>query len=319
MATADPVRPAPLRPGDAIALITTSSPVNEPSWVQLTRDGLEALGYRVVEGPNMNGRRGYLAGGDAERAADLQWALGDPEIAAVVSLLGGYGCARLHEHVDWAALRTARPRIVCGYSDLTALHLMIQRELGWVTFHGPNATGIVGRNAFSTEAFWRALRPLPLGAVPADPDVPVWRVAPGTGEGRLAGGNLRVLTLALGTPFAPDLAGRIAVLEEVSCEPYQLEADLVQLIGAGALDDVAGITFTAHEVRGRAYGRSYAHGKSWEEVVQEWLGGLGVPVLANLPFGHGENLATVPLGARARIDGDAGLLEILEPGVEAAA
>ena len=196
--------------------------------MQRTVDILEGRGYRVAFSPNFDARYGYLAGGDAARAADLQWALAADEHAAIFSIQGGYGCARLHPHLDWRALRRARPKVVCGYSDLTALHLMIARELGWVTFHGPNAAGVADRNAFSTGALWRALRPLPLGDVPVDPahDGIVWRITGGVAEGPLAGGNQHVLSRAIGTPFAPSLSGAIVVLEEVESEPYRLEADL---------------------------------------------------------------------------------------------
>ena len=287
--------------------------------MQRTVDILEGRGYRVAFSPNFDARYGYLAGGDAARAADLQWALAADEHAAIFSIHGGYGCARLHPHLDWRALRRARPKVVCGYSDLTALHLMIARELGWVTFHGPNAAGVADRNAFSTGALWRALRPLPLGDVPVDPahDGIVWRITGGVAEGPLAGGNQHVLSRAIGTPFAPSLSGAIVVLEEVESEPYRLEADLYHLLEAGGLAEAGGIVYTAHEVRSRAMHPTFPHGKSWEEVVAEWLAPLGVPVIANLPLGHGDNLATLPLGVRARLDGDAGTLTVLEPGVEA--
>ncbi len=312
-------KPPPLRPGDTIALVTTSSPLPEPATVQRVIGAVEARGYRVALSPNFNARHGYLAGSDRQRADDLMWALGSDEFAAVLSLRGGYGCARLYELIDWDSLRAARPRVVCGFSDLTALHLMIERELGWVTFHGPNGWELADIGSFSERELWRALRPVPLGDVPGDPDHGgcVWRVSGGVAEGELAGGCQFLLAQAIGTPFAPALAGRVVLLEETRAEPYMVEADLCHLLSAGMLEGVAGIVYAAHELRVPDYYTGmFQHSKSWQDVVEEWLGGLGVPVIANLPLGHGRNLATLPLGCRARIDGDRGLLTVLEPGVQ---
>ena len=132
----DRVKPPALPERATIAVVAPSSPPQTRSETEQATQYFESRGHEVVLGPNHRKVHGYLAGTDEERAADLQWALSEPGIDMVHALCGGYGVARLHDLIDWDAV--GDPRIVCGFSDITALHLALAAHAGWVTFYGPN-------------------------------------------------------------------------------------------------------------------------------------------------------------------------------------
>ncbi len=321
------IRPPGLRRGDTIAVISPSRPHWSTSGVEFLVEELESRGYQVALSPNFNARHGYVAGTPEQRGADLQWALGHPDAAMVWCLGGGHGAGQVHPHVDWAALRGARPRIVQGFSDITAIHLMVQRELGWVTYYGPNAIRFGDPAEGLTEATdawcFRVLAEAlqPVGAYPpAAGHRRVWRVAgSGAVEAPVVGGCLWLVNRALRTPWELDADGCILLLEDVSVEPYMVDGMLTQLRLAGALQGVRGIVFgEAHEVEPQAWNPD-AHRQTLflDDVLRGRLGDLGIPVLHGFPVGHGSDLLTVPLGCRARLDADARTFEVLEPGVAA--
>ncbi len=312
-------KPPALPAGGTIAVVAPASPVRVRSEIEQGLAYFRRRGYTVVEAPHTRSAHGYLAGTDAERAADLRWALTEPGIDMVLALLGGYGTARLHPLVDWASL--GEPRIVCGYSDLTALHLALGRQAGWVSFYGPGLLRFTAKRGVlspeTEEWFHRAFRPDPLGRVFADPDDPyVTRIGGGgTVEAPIVGGNLTLVSHSIGTPFELDADGCILMLEDVDNEPYMVDACLTHLRNAGKLEGIAGLVFGTPEnlveqTAGEPWGTLTV-----EEVLDELIAPLGVPAIGNVPVGHGTHLATLPLGVRARLDADAGTLEILEAAV----
>lgn len=287
-------KPRALRPGDTVAVVAPASPAPAAA-VERGIARLEAWGLRVVRGRHLAARRGYLAGSDAERAADLMDALTDPAVRAVLCVRGGYGTPRLLDRLDYAAL-APHPKIVVGYSDITALLLALHRRAGWLVFHGPMVAADLGAeaaSAYTLEHLWRALfRPAPLGRVahPPSGSSPVV-IRPGLATGRLTGGNLSLVAATLGTPYEIRTRGRILFLEDVGEAPYRVDRLLTHLGNAGRLDGVAGI----------AYGEAE---EGVLEVLEDRLGGLAVPVVAGLAVGHGPHKATLPLGVRAALDAD---------------
>ena len=169
------IKPPALPDGGTIAVVAPSSPPQIRSEIEQATDYFTKLGYSVVFGPHHREVHGYLAGMDEHRAADLQWALTEPGIDMVHMLGGGYGAARLYPRIDWGAL--GDPRIVCGFSDITAIHLMLAKHGPWTTFYGPNFLRFTRRKDELTdetkEWFHRAFKPEPLGRVFEDPDEPV--------------------------------------------------------------------------------------------------------------------------------------------------
>ena len=313
-------RPPALPDEATIAVVAPASPPQVRSETEQATAFFESRGHRVVFGPNHRKVHGYLAGTDAERAADLQWALSEPGIDMVHTLCGGYGTARLHDLIDWGAV--GEPRIVCGFSDITALHLALAAHAGWVTFYGPNFLRFTRKkndlSAETSDWFDRAFAPEPLGPVFEDPEDPyVLTVGGGSGEGMLVGGCLTLLCASIGTPFELQTDGCVLMVEDLNTEPYLVDTALNHLVRAGKLDNVAGFVFgTAVNLNYQTVPESAESTLSVEEMLDELIAPLGIPAIANVPVGHGNHMATMPLGVRARVDGDAKTLEVLEPAVE---
>ena len=312
-------KPSILRRGAVLGVVAPASPLYNRGDIARAAGRLEQLGLTLKLGEHTRDRHGYLAGTDQDRADDFMRVWCDPEVEGVICLRGGYGSARIVDHLDYAEL-AARPKPFIGYSDITTLHLALGRRAGLVTFYGPMILTFAnpGLSSYTRDAFARALTsPEPLGAIDPSPDDPwVETVVGGVAEGELAGGCLSLLANALGTPDQPDWRGKVVFLEDVNEEPYEIDANLTQLLRAGALEGVAGMVVAEHaDCAPRAYKPAFPSTLSLEDVIDELLRPLGVPTIYNLPLGHGKHLATLPLGVRVRLDADAGRLEVLEAGV----
>jgi muramoyltetrapeptide carboxypeptidase len=313
---------APALPERAtIAVVAPSGSAQTRSEIEQATAYFKARGHRVVFGPNHRKVHGYLAGTDEERAADLQWALSEPGIDMVHTLCGGYGVARLHDRIDWSAL--GEPRIVCGFSDITALHLALAAHAGWISFYGPNFLRFTRKKDELTkkteEWFHRAFQPEPLGRVFEDPDDPyVLTVSDGVAEAPLVGGCLTLLCGSLGTPFEVQTDGCIVMVEDLFTETYLIDTALNHLVRAGKLDNAAGFVFgTNVDLKPLTVPDEAVSMLSIEEILDELIAPLGIPAIANVPVGHGKHMATMPLGAAVRLDGAAKTLEVLEAGVAA--
>ena len=316
------VKPPALPDEATIAVVAPASPPQTRSEIEQATAYFEARGHRVIFGPNHRKVHGYLAGTDPERAADLQWALSESGIDMVLALGGGYGTARLHDLIDWDAL--GEPRIVCGYSDITALHLALAAHAGWVSFYGPNFLRFTRRThdhpltAETEQWFHRAFRPEPLGRVFEDPRDPyVLTVGGGAAEAPLTGGCLTLLAASIGTPFEVQTDGCVVMVEDLDTEPYLIDTALNHLIRAGKLDKAAGLVFgTDVNLKNQTVPEAPESTLSIEEMLDELIAPLGIPAIANVPVGHGRHMATMPLGVTVRLDGDAKALEVLESAVE---
>ncbi len=315
------VRPRALREGDTVGLITPATYVSDPDRLALAVRTVEYFGLRAKMGRNVRKRSGYLGGSDQERLDDLHAMFRDPEVNGVFCIRGGYGSERLLDGIDYGLLR-ANPKVFLGYSDITALHLAIQKRAGLVTFHGPVL--ISGFSEYTQKAFRRALFDArPLGPLTNPPETNALRpshtlrtVRPGRARGRLTGGNLTLVTSTLGTPYEIDTRGRILFLEDVDEQPYGLDRMLTQLRLAGKLSAAAGIGFGECSNCGpREFRPAFESTFSVGEVVDQILGGLPIPVLAGLTIGHTDDQLTLPLGVDATLDADRGELTIEQAGV----
>ncbi|MFP4623419.1 MAG: LD-carboxypeptidase [Gemmatimonadota bacterium] len=288
-----------------------AGPVNE-TMIRAAVARCRHLGFEPVPGAAIRERHGYLAGSDARRAADLRAAI-DDDTTAIWALRGGYGTLRTLARVDLSPLVT-RPKAFLGFSDNTAVHLAL-RKLGLVSFHAPHA----GYEHFPpvTERAFRGVvmaRRAPfLLPWPEDHPEPT-PLCPGSAEGPLVGGNLAMLAAACGTPYQPELRGAILFLEDVGEPLYRLDRMLTQLRLAGVLAGVAGIALGAFTPPAEPDPSERVEDPpTLRQVLRELLAPLGVPVLMGLPFGHERENWTLPVGTRARLDADAGSLEIMEP------
>lgn len=249
-----PALPPRLLPGQTIGLISPSGPAS-PAVVEAARVRLSQEGFRTVVGRHALDVRGYLAGNDADRAADVHAMFVDPDIHAVLCVRGGYGAMRLLDALQYDLIRRY-PKIFVGYSDVTALHLAFYHRAGFVTFHGPMATAIAKDDGHDLHQLLRAVTlPQPLGPLVNPPGAPeIEPLVPGAAEGTLIGGNLALLTSLLGTPYLPPFSGAVLFIEDIVDHLYRLDRKLVHLRLAGVLEQVAGIVVGESSARERTAG-----------------------------------------------------------------
>jgi muramoyltetrapeptide carboxypeptidase len=280
-------------------LVAPSGPLRDADELERSIANVRALGWEPVVGDYVLERDGYLAGTDAQRAADLNRFANDDAIDAVWCIRGGYGAMRLLRDLDFDAW-ARRPRALVGYSDITALHAAIGQRADLVTFHGPTARGEL--TPFTRDAFVRAVTTRDDIAVCGAGMV---TLQPGQARGRLVGGNLALVASLAGTPYAPDMTDAILVLEDVSESVYRTDRMLTQLRLSGALDRVAGIVFGHFTDI-----PDDPTNVEWpiERLLAETAERLGVPCVANCPIGHVDDHVTLPLGAIAELDADRGEL-----------
>lgn len=306
-----PRKPARLHEGDTVAVIAPASSWENRSELLRGVAGLEAWGLQVRLGEHVNDRHGYMAGTDADRAADLHAVLRDTEVRAIVCLQGGYGTPRLIPLLDEAAF-VDNPKALCGFSDVTTLHLAQQRWGNVISFYSNGATGVGAADVteFSKASMRRALfSDEPYGQIGPNPDDPYVRtIVGGRVTGRLTGGCAGLLSSAIGTRLQPDFRGRIVILEEIDNEGYIHDGILTQLRNAGLFDGAAGIV--VGDIKSKWSGGIAE--LSAEDIVEELLGPLGLPLIFGLPIGHNKHHATVPLGALATLDATAGTLVVEE-------
>jgi muramoyltetrapeptide carboxypeptidase len=302
-------------PGSTIGVVTPGSPAETRAEVERGKAWWEAQGYRVRLMPGALEQDGWHAGSPEVRARDLQEAFADPEIHAIQTMRGGYGSPQVVPLLDFDAIALT-PKAFFGLSDITALHAALYARAGLATFYGPSLTmvGSPAPSAFTTERFLRVLAGETTGPVPEDRDrLTVVAIAGGKASGPLVGGCLLDLIYTIGTPWEPDLDGAIFFFEDVGQAPIQIDRALLHLEQTGKLAGVRGVV--VGELAGCEWDEhtSAPRSKTLEEVLEGRLGGLGVPVLYGLPLGHGATIATLPLGVRATVDGDAATLTIDEP------
>jgi muramoyltetrapeptide carboxypeptidase len=306
-----PRKPPRLHEGDTVGVVAPASSWENRSELLRGIAGLEAWGLTVRLGAHVNDRHGFMAGLDEDRAADLHAALADPEVRAIVCLQGGYGSPRLIPHLDEAAF-AANPKALCGYSDLTTLHLAQQRWGNVISFYSNGLTGIGAAEVtdFSKATLKRALFSAePYGPIGPNPDDPYVRtVVGGRATGRLTGGCAGLLSSAIGTRLQPDFRGRIVILEEIENEGYVLDGILTQLRNAGLFEGAVGIV--VGDIKAKWSGGISE--LSAEDIIEEVLAPLGLPMIFGLPIGHSKHHATVPLGALATLDAGAGTLVVDE-------
>jgi muramoyltetrapeptide carboxypeptidase len=304
------VRPRALRPGDVVGVCAPSGAVDRDAALRGIA-ALRALGFEVRVSESLYDQRFFMAGTADVRARELQALFADDTVAGVFCARGGAGAASLLGRLDPAVFRS-HPKVFVGYSDITFLHLFLHRQ-GLVTVHGPMIARELADGGYDVPSFWSAVAGQ--GARLAARGLPLRALRPGRGEGYLRGGCLSILAAAVGTPWAfrSDGDETILFLEDIDERPYRVDRMLFQLRAAGAFDGVRGVVFG--EMKGCA--AREADGYTLEDVVQDALSGLDVPVAFGLPSGHTSGPGvTLPLGVRARLacDGDAEF-EILEAAV----
>jgi muramoyltetrapeptide carboxypeptidase len=321
------LKPKRLKEGDRVGIIAPASFITEEDFEKI-RSNLESLNLIAIPSKNLFKKSGYLAGSDNERVEDLHEMFARKDIAGIFCARGGYGTPRLLQMIDYDLIKR-NPKILIGYSDITALLIAIYVKTGLVTFHG--AVGISTFNDFTknylTQVLFEAGDYVELISEPEFSDEAenitssmgngILKIFSGRAEGELIGGNLSLLVSLLGTDFDFDPTNKIIFLEEVGEEPYRIDRMLTQLINAGKLQKCKAIVmgvFSNCEVK--KDNPSFSDSFNLREVIFDRLGSLGIPVIYGLSFGHIKNKFTLPIGVRAMIDVDNERFSLLESAVE---
>ena len=298
------IRAGRLRPGDRVAVVAPAGPV-VPERLDRGLAVLESWGLSVSVGEHTRGvheRFGYLASDDAARADDLMRAWCDPEVQAVFCARGGYGVQRMVDLLDWESIAAAGPKVLVGFSDVTALHQAFAARLGLSTIHGPVVTSL-GAGDDESRAHLHSLLFDPEPGVALTPS-PVETLVGGRAEGVLVGGNIAMLASEVGSRNSLRAASSIAVLEEIGEEAYRLDRLFTQLLRTGWFDEVLGIVLGTFTDCGLP--------ASVRDLAVDRLGPLGVPLLWGAPIGHADRNLAFPYGVPAVLDADAGTLVLRE-------
>lgn len=310
-------KPRRLRPGDTVGLVEPAYFTADAFDLDQILATIRAMGLVPKPAPNILSRHGYLAGTDEDRARALNAMFADPEVRAVFAVRGGWGSARILPMLDFDRIR-ANPKLLVGFSDVTALHLALAARTDCPTIHGPNAASAWGRLS------WDSFRSLvfnaetPTWSIPAGTDdrlAPrggIRTFRPGRASGPLLGGNLTVLSALVGTPYLPSFDGAILFLEDTDEAQYRIDRMLTQLALAGILGRVAGVVF-GQCTDCVARNSSSIGGFTLSEVLAQHLAPLGVPAFQGALFGHVADQFSLPVGIRAEIDAAAGTIRMLEP------
>ncbi len=318
------IKPKALKPGDTIGIVAPASNVYELEDIAMGREIVEALGFKTVVGKNVSAQYGYLAGKDADRAADLNEMFRRGDVDGIICLRGGWGSMRILPMLDYEMMRK-NPKVLMGYSDITSLLLAVYKHAGIVTFHGPVVLSTF--NDYTMEYLAKAIfTPAPIGAVKnpslkagekVEKENRILKLGKGKASGVLVGGNLSLLVSTLGTPFEVDLKDKILFIEEIGEEPYKIDRMLTHLWLTGKLQEVAGIVIgKLTDCVPNEYKPAFTQTLSLEEILRTRIEPLNVPSLYGLMIGHIKDKITVLVGVRATLDADAGAFSSGESAVQ---
>ena len=303
------LKPKRLKLGDTIGVVAPGSPTTEEK-VEKVYNKLTKMGFKVVMGKSCYSKYGYLAGRDEIRAEDLNNMFGDKEINGIICLRGGYGTIRILDLLDYSLIRK-NPKVFVGYSDITALHIAINKLSNLVTFHGPMAASdLIGDiSDFSLNSLYNSIFNEQFNPSIENPLEDLKAINGGVAEGEIIGGNLSLIVSTIGTPYEIDTKGKILFIEEIGEEPYRIDRMLTQLRLSNKLQEVEGIILGNFN---NCLPEDPDMSLTLEEVIDNIIKPLNKPTLLNLQAGHCEPTITIPFGVKARLDADRKQITILE-------
>ncbi|MBK7707758.1 MAG: LD-carboxypeptidase [Acidobacteria bacterium] len=311
------IKPKRIAGSDTIGVVAPSSGLSKEDFDKAIGN-LESMGFRTKIGKSARARNGFLAGTDKERLDDLHAAFADKDVKAVWCLRGGYGAGRILPQIDFKLI-AANPKILIGYSDITALHLAISQNTGLVTFHGPVATSApvdyTKNNTLNVLMNPTATYRIELSEYNRTQASNLFKtevITAGKARGRLTGGNLSLVSALAGTPYGlRDTKGKLLFLEDVGEQPYRIDRMLTQLRQSIDMKQLSGIALGVFE----DCNPKAPDTQSLIDVLRDRLGDLGIPVIYGLSFGHIREQFTLPMGIEAEMDTATATVTFLEPAV----
>lgn len=304
-----PLYPPALHTGDTVALISSGSHAYKPSDIMLARKRLQALGLKVVDGKSIAQKDGYFAGTDALRAADINAMFENPAVKAIFEVRGGWGGARLLGLIDYNLIEK-NPKIFMGFSDITSLLLAIHDKTGLITFHGPMGASYEWTR-YTTEQLKAMLFRGEALTLKNPGGSPHYILHQGKATGEIMGGNLSVISLLLGTPYAPSFKNKILFVEDIGEEMYQIDRMLNQLKQAGILSELKGFIFgtCAHCTT------EVADSFTLNQILSYYITPLAIPSWSGAMIGHQSDMFLIPIGATVTIDAETGTIKLQRPAV----
>jgi len=313
------IKPPKLKRGDKLGLIAPGSYISIEER-EKSIENLKGIGFEVDYSDKLLLMNGYFSGTDKERADDINEMFEREDINGIVCARGGYGCVRTLPHINYEVV-IENPKILIGYSDVTALLYGIYKKTGLITFHGP--VGISTYNDFSKKYFKRVLLnpENELGLISSSTGnneniYGLTTISSGTARGELVGGNLSIVVSLIGTEYDINTNGKIIFLEEYVEEPYRIDRMLTQMIQAGKFDDAAGVALGVfRKCESKEENPSFLNSFNLMEVLRDRLSNLKIPVVYGLSFGHVKDKFTIPFGIKAELDADNYKLKLMETAV----
>lgn len=304
-----------LQKGATIGLITPASAVVDEASISRSREVLEQLGFHVKEGQYIRERYGNLAGTDEQRLEDLHRMFSDSSVQGILCIRGGSGASRLLDRIDYDLIRT-HPKVLLGYSDITALIMALYTKTGLVTFHGP--VGTSSWSNYVAQTFTDILlenkkatykNPEDKGDHIIQYKDRITTLHPGVAEGTLLGGNLTLISGLCGSAYLPDFSNSILFLEEINESPEKVDRMFCQLKNAGIFSKISGFVF------GKCTDCSPSNGYgslNLDQILNDYIRPLGIPAYSGAVIGHINDQFLLPVGVQARVNAAEGTLEIME-------
>jgi muramoyltetrapeptide carboxypeptidase len=306
--TLSKIKPQALKAGDTVAISSPAGAVWDENQIETFSTILKNFGFRVVIGKTLKEKFGYFAGSDDLRAAEINELFANKTIKAIFCMKGGWGCARILNKLDYRIIKE-NPKVLIGFSDITALLLAITAKTGLITFHGP--VGNSGWNEFTKNVFTNVVMTKKQFSFPENPigEDKIYTIHPGKVSGELVGGNLTVLSSLIGSEYLPNWKNKILFLEEAKEEPYSIDRMLTQLKLSGVLDSISGFVFGKCA---KCLAEEPLKAFTFHEVILQHIQPLKIPADYGAMIGHIENKLTVPLGINATIDAGKGTISLDE-------
>ncbi|MEO6301572.1 MAG: LD-carboxypeptidase [Bacteroidia bacterium] len=306
------IKPPALKSGDTVAITSPAGAVWDENQIESFTLILKSFGFNVVQGKTLKEKFGYFAGTDDLRANELNTFFADKKIKGIFCMKGGWGCARILDKLDFELIKK-NPKVLIGFSDITALLLAITAKTGLITFHGP--VGNSGWNDFTKTVFTNVTMKTNSFNFPENPfrEDKIVTINTGKASGELVGGNLTVLSALIGSTYLPDWKNKILFLEEAKEEPYSIDRMLTQLKLSGVLDSISGFIFGKCA---KCLAEEPLKAFTFHEVILQHIQPLKIPAFYGAMIGHIENKLTVPLGVQATMDADKGIISLEESSVQ---
>lgn len=297
-----------LKSGDKVGVITPGSAL-KPEDFDRALENIRLLGLDPVPSTFANQRYGFLGGTDYQRLSDLHEVFKNDEIKGVVCARGGYGSARIISNIDYSIIRR-NPKVIIGFSDITALLNAVYQKTGLICFHGP-----VGASEF-TEFTKSEFQKIIMNGDKLSLNADGYAIKEGKANGKLVGGNLSLITAMAGTRNEINFNGKIAFIEEVGESPYRIDRMLTQLIESGGLNNAKGIAFGSFagcdvDPKDPEYEIKF----KLNQVLANRCSRLSIPVYYGFDFGHVADNATIPVGLNVEFDASLGSIKSTESAV----